>query len=216
MASQPSAWGNDTKNQNESTCSNPPVNKSQIIIYDIVLSLYWLMIIMGLKGLWQIPIAICNIAIFNLRKRLSLAGILIGQVVRSPRTKSIFGTRGLIMLQILNVLLTTCTVVMHYLKDFDWIKYIGLSFGLLAITYLILLAARRAEAGGIRMAIYLIAIFTFAFAAMMISEYYQDSRMFCIAVMIVINDWYYLKKLMKAIKNCCLSLDLTFPPVISE
>lgn len=66
------------------------------------------------------------------------------------------------------------------------------------------------------MATYLIVIFTFALAIMIISEHYNDSRMFCIAVMVVINDWFYLKKMMIAVKDCCISVDLTCPSVTSK
>jgi hypothetical protein len=211
---EPNSWGNDS-NLTDPTCSDPPVNKSQIIIYNIILSFYWLMMIMGLRGLWQIPIALCHIAVFNLRRRLNLAGILIGQVVKSPRMKSIFGTRGLIILETLNIILTTCNLVKFYLEG-GYEKLIGFCFTIFVIFYLMVLAIRRVEAGGRKMAIYIVVVMTAALITMVTAEYYDDPRMFGIAMMVVINDWFYLMKMIKAVKTCCLSIELTIPSVTSN
>jgi len=40
---------------------------------------------MGLRGKFQI--AICHIAMYNLWKRLNLAGLLIGQLVKKPENE---------------------------------------------------------------------------------------------------------------------------------
>lgn len=211
---EPNSWGNDS-NMTEPTCSNPPVTKSQIIIYDIILSFYWLMMIVGLRGLWQIPIAMCHIALFNLRKRLNLAGILIGQVIKSPRMKSTFGTRGLIALEFLNIILTTCNLVQYYL-EIGYEKHIGFCSTIVVIFYLMILAIRRVEAGGRKMAIYIVAVMTAALITMVTAEHYDDPRMFGIAMMVVINDWFYIVKMVKAVKTCCLSIELTIPSVTSN
>lgn len=41
------------------------------------------------------------------------------------------------MLEVLNIMLTSFTVMMHYFR-IDWIKYVGLASALLGITYSIL------------------------------------------------------------------------------
>ena len=199
-------WGNNST----ATCSELPVNKFQIIIYNVILILYWIFMLMGLQGLWQIPIAICNIASFNLEKRLNLASMIIGQVVKSPKIKSIFGLRGIIGLATLNIILFSCDLLKYYL-EIQSVKYIVLSSTLLVILYLIILATRRVEIEGTKMTVYEITVVATAFMIMMIAEYYDDYVMCGIAILIVSNDWFYVTKLIKAGKECCFNIELTNP-----
>jgi len=61
--------------------------------------------------------------------------------------------------------------------------------------------------------IYIIGVMTIALTTMVTAKYYDDPRMFCIAMMVVINDWFYL---IKAVKQCCTSIEFTIPSVTSN
>jgi len=92
------------------------------------------MVIIGLRGKFQI--AICHIAMYNLWKRLNLAGLLIGQLVKKPENEiHFFGTRGLIVLEILNIILTTCVTVQYYL-EISYMKLVEFCSTLLVIFYI--------------------------------------------------------------------------------
>jgi len=105
--------------------------------------------------------------------------------------------------------------MVQYYLEISYMKHVGFGSTLLVIFYLMMLATSRIEAGGITMVIYIVGVMTIALATMVAAEYYDDPRMFCIAMMIVINDWFYLRKLMKTVKQCCTSIELTIPSVTS-
>jgi len=90
-----------------------------------------------------------HVASLNLWRRLSPVEIFIGQVVRGPRIESTLGTRGLIGLELLNIILMALNMLQYYL-EVHYVEYIGLFSTLLVIFYLTMIATRRVEMEGIK------------------------------------------------------------------